>query len=191
MVRLIEIVFGVVLGASLTIYRSVIADFFAPSHLTAVVALVTIYVTAVLSWLDWHDTIDRAPYALQTFCEKVRLAVDLLVPGSYVYVLFAIDAFSEEPRGSVARFLAGYTMVFALYVVSGLLRRRQYGVRASRVGTLLAFTAYFVVLLAIYLATQHAALGAYAVVVNVAFVLLAFAGVISHRVLHAHGGMAA
>src|SRR5262245_39006532 len=132
MIRLVEIVFGVVLGSSLSLYRSVVSDPFSITHVTAVLALVTVYMTGVLSWIDWHNTMDRTPYLLGVRLEKIRFAADLLISTLYVYILFSIEALTDAPSGDLSHFLAGYVIVYALYIVSGVLRRKQYGRLASR-----------------------------------------------------------
>jgi hypothetical protein len=52
LVRLVQVVFGVVIAQSLILYRDVVV---APHlHWVATIALGVIYITTVLSWIDWQ-----------------------------------------------------------------------------------------------------------------------------------------
>ena len=77
-----------------------VVDPFSTSHLVATFALLTVYVTTVLSWIDWHVTMELRPYNfnrqnIHRFMEESRLGLDLLIVTIYAYILFTIEAFKQ------------------------------------------------------------------------------------------------
>jgi uncharacterized HAD superfamily protein len=131
LVRLIQVVFSLVVAQSLLLYRSAILDPFAYSHSTALVALLSVYLTTVWSWIDWHTTMEIRPYDVHRRMERGRLVADLGVVITYAYLLFAIEPFIKAPESDISRHLIGYPLLFALYLASGLARRRAYGPLAT------------------------------------------------------------
>jgi uncharacterized HAD superfamily protein len=155
LVRLVQVVFGLVVAQSLLLYRAVIVAPGAPHYLAAV-ALLVIYTTTVFSWIDWHTTMEFNPYNLNPrhphrTQEQFRLAVDLIIVSVYAYALFAIAIFEDDPRSSVARFLFAFPLFFVAYLVSGVLRRMTHGRHASNVRAIIEVGAAFAVLWLAYL----------------------------------------
>jgi 5'(3')-deoxyribonucleotidase len=155
LVRLVQVVFGLVIAQSLLLYRAVIVAPGSPHYLAAV-ALLVIYTTTVMSWIDWHNTMEfnpynlnpRHPYKLQ---EQLRLGLDLVIVSIYAYALFTIAIFEDNPRNSIARFLFAFPLIFLAYVVSGLLRRISHGRHASNVRVILEFGIAFGLVWLLYL----------------------------------------
>jgi 5'(3')-deoxyribonucleotidase len=161
LVRLVQVVFGLVVAQSLLLYRSVIVAPGSPHYLAAV-ALLVIYATTVLSWIDWHRTMEFNPYNLNPrhpykIQEQFRLGVDLVIVSIYAYALFTIAIFETDPRNSVARFLLAFPLIFLAYVVSGLLRRLTHGKHASNLRPILEFGLAFSLVWVLYvvLAVGH------------------------------------
>jgi hypothetical protein len=103
LVRLVQILFGVVVGQSLVLYREVVVSPFEHDYLAASLALVSIYVMIVWSWMDWNMTTEMRPYDLRRartdaspsehlaeHTERWRLYVDLAIVTVYAYVLFQV-----------------------------------------------------------------------------------------------------
>jgi 5'(3')-deoxyribonucleotidase len=144
LVRLVQITFGLVLGQSLIRYSAVLTDPFSYEHRVALIALITVYYTTVMSWIDWHNTMEHMPYnfsrrTAHSATEKLRLWSDLGVVTLYTYLLLTVEPLVENPNGNLFRHLLGYALVFAVYLASGLLRRRAYGRFASYVSTIVVF----------------------------------------------------
>ena len=61
LVRLIQIVFGLVIAQSLVLSREVLLDPLAEAHRVSALATFAVYVMTVLSWIDWHVTVTYYP----------------------------------------------------------------------------------------------------------------------------------
>jgi len=131
-VRLVQVVFALVLAQSLFLFRAVLTHPLRAENRVALLALAAVFTTTVLSWIDWHTTMVYSPYDTHHRSEKVRLFADLLVVVIYAYLLFAVEPLVGHPGVSLQRYLLGYPLVFFAYLVSGVTRRRNYGVTASR-----------------------------------------------------------
>lgn len=150
LVRLVQIVFALVLAQSLFLFRPVVTNPFAPAHQTAFLALLTVFISTVLSWNDWHVTMEYHPYDTMRKVDFARLWADLLVVVSYAYLLFTIEPFMSHPDADIGRHLLGYPLVFLFYLASGAARRHAYGPAASRMPPIVIFFGVFVGLAAVY-----------------------------------------
>jgi hypothetical protein len=144
LVRLVQIIFGLVLAQSLLIHRDVIVQPVARQNWIPMLALFTVYVTTVLSWIDWHVTMELRPYNFNPrnphrMIEQFRLSVDLLVVAVYAYLLFTIEDFKRTPEKGIADYLLGFPAVFAAYLLSGLARRWAHGTLATNPRPILVF----------------------------------------------------
>lgn len=61
LVRLVQIIFGLVVAQSLALYRDVVVHPASDGHWLAALALATVYITTALSWIDWHVTMEYSP----------------------------------------------------------------------------------------------------------------------------------
>lgn len=132
LVRLVQIVFGLVLAQSFILYRDIVVHPTAANNLVPALALATVYVTTVLSWIDWHVTMEVRPYNFNPrnryrVTEQLRLGLDMLVVIVYAYLLFVIDDVKKAPNEGVSAYLWGFPAVFAIYLLSGLARLRAHG----------------------------------------------------------------
>lgn len=155
LVRLVQVIFGLVIAQSLLLYRTVIVTPGAPHYLAAA-ALVVVYTTTVFSWLDWHITMEFNPYNLNPshpfkVHEQWRLAVDLFIVTVYAYTLFTIASFEDDPRYSLSRFLFAFPLFFLAYLVSGALRRITHGKHASNFRAIIEFGVAFSIVWLAYL----------------------------------------
>ena len=157
MLRVVQLVFGVVIATSLTTYKDVVIDPLSEAHRIAALALLAVYLTAVLSWMGWHATMERFPYLYYkqgssdiNVSEHFRVFSDLAVVILYAYVLFRIESLKIAPSCDITLMLIGYPLIFAFYLVSGCLRTKAYERPASRVCSLVAGLVAFSALVAVY-----------------------------------------
>ena len=141
LVRLVQVVFGFVLAQSLGSESAVVLRPWRAGNRLDAVALLGVYVTTVMSWIDWHATIARHPYDFSErhglrIAERLRFGVDLFVVSVYAFTLFAVRELATSGAGL---YLFGYVAMFAGYVVSGWLRRRRYGPAASILPPIVVF----------------------------------------------------
>lgn len=95
--RLIQIIYGLVIAQSLVFYREIVLEPFKPDHLVAAMALLTVLVTTVFSWIDFHRTVFLFPYQIARGVEACRLGADL---GLDLRLSAVLDsAFSGRRRG--------------------------------------------------------------------------------------------
>jgi hypothetical protein len=166
LVRLVQVFFGVVAGQGLVLYRSVLVSPFDHDHIPAALALVSIYVMIVWSWIDWNMSMEDHPYDFrtrapttlgrwQTRCERWRLYSDILIVVLYSYMLFQVGPLVGHPNADIRYLLLGYPLVFVLYLASGELRILRYGPLASNLRPILEFLGAFVILLGAYIVLWH------------------------------------
>lgn len=155
LVRLIQIVFGLVLAQSLLLYKEVILHPLDENHWISLLALSTVFVTTMMSWIDWHITMELRPYNFdykneRRRSEEIRLGVDMITVILYAYLLFSIESIVNEPSKSIAGYLTGFLLVFLAYLASGLARRHAHGPLASNPVPIIRFGAIYALLLVIY-----------------------------------------
>ena len=66
LVQLVQVFFGVVAGQGLILYRNVVVSPFDHDQIPAALALVSIYVMIVWSWIDWNTSMEDHPYDFRT-----------------------------------------------------------------------------------------------------------------------------
>src|ERR1035437_1469155 len=156
LVRLVQIVFGLVLAQSLLLHRDIVVHPFSGANWVAALALSAVYITTILSWIDWHITMEMRPYNfspqnVHLFTEKVRLGVDLFVVTVYAYLLFTIaDSQKRRPDESLGGYLFGFPVIFGAYLLSGLARRRSHGKLATNPTPIIWFGVGYVALYIAY-----------------------------------------
>jgi len=169
LVRLVQVFFGVVAGQGLVLYRAVVVSPFRHDHIPAALALVSIYVMIVWSWIDWNTSMEDHPYDFrtrartrlgrwQTRAERWRLYSDILIVVLYSYMLFQVKPLTQNPEADMRYLLLGYPLVFALYLGSGQLRILRYGPLASNLRPILEFLGLFVLILIAYIVLRHTGL---------------------------------
>jgi 5'(3')-deoxyribonucleotidase len=132
------------LKPALLLHRDVVLDPAAQANWLSALALVTVYLTTVLSWIDWHVTMEARPYNFNPrnqhrVMEQTRLGLDVLVVIAYAYLLFTIEEFKKVPDRGVGGYLLGFPVVFGAYLLSGLTRRQSHGRLASNPTPILVF----------------------------------------------------
>lgn len=166
LVRLVQVFFGVVAGQGLVLYRSVVVSPFHHDQIPAVLALVSVYLMIVWSWIDWNASMEDHPYDFrtrarttvgrwQTRCERWRYYSDILIVILYSYMLFQVQPLVGHPNADIRYLLLGYPLVFVLYLVSGELRILRYGTVASNIRPILEFLLAFLLVLGGYILLWH------------------------------------
>ncbi len=154
-VRLIQVLFGVILAQGILRNSDLVASPFAAANLVAAVGFASLYFTTVRSWIDWHLTMTKYPYDVRLSSphrstEMLRIWTDIGFVVTYAYLLFTIEPLIGNPGADVLPHLQGYAVLFGLYLCSGLLRRRHYGNSAGQVRAISIFGSMYLVLLGAY-----------------------------------------
>jgi hypothetical protein len=193
LVRGVDFLFALTLGQGILLFGDYWRDPLTSQHLTATVALVTIYVTTIQSFIDWHLAMERDPYRIgwdnkfrDRTGERLRFTTDLLIVATYAFLLLNAVPLITEPDGSLNILLAGFPTVFAFYLLWWILRHQQYpdvGSPLPMVGALIAF----LVLYGIYRGGRDCVLGGGAQSNNISL-LIALAVTLAYRVVNALGG---
>jgi hypothetical protein len=133
LVRGVDFLFALTIGQGILLYRDFWIDPLAHDHLTVALALAAIYVTTVQSYIDWHLAMERDPYLVawhrpwkeRTF-ERARFTIDLMIVGTYAFLVVNAVPLVNDPSASLDVFLAGFPVIFALYLIWSILRRKRY-----------------------------------------------------------------
>jgi hypothetical protein len=169
LVRLVQVFFGVVAGQGLVLYHEVVVSPLQHNRIPAALALTSIYVMIVWSWIDWNSTMDDRPYDFrsrarttlgrwQTRFERWRLYSDIVIVVLYSYMLFQVAPLVNHPNFDIRYLLLGYPLVFALYLVSGELRILRYGRPASNIQPILEHLVIFIALFIVYILLRQSQL---------------------------------
>ena len=199
LVRLVQILFGLVVTQSLLLYRDLLLHPFGQGHWIAFLALVSVCVAVVWSWLDWHEMMARNPYKVRTKAshhperrrlfsdvrdlEKLRFVFDLAVVTVYAYLLFSIEPFKAQPDGNIGYFLLGHVFVALTYYLSGAARQMVYGWQASNIPPILHY-GVLALLLAIsyfFLRNYWYPSGALGTALNVSYVTVSGFATLAYR----------
>lgn len=149
-VQFVDIVFGVVVAQSFARYDWLIAN--PPSSWFLFSALLTVYITTVLSWIGYHRSMHRYPYEAASFIAWLRMLADLLIVSVYAFLLFSLEPLKEGPATSrLDGYLLGYFAMFVCYLASGFARIWETSdSQASKWTGLLVFALYYLVLVLAY-----------------------------------------
>jgi hypothetical protein len=161
LVRLVQVYFGVVVAQSLVLYHEVVVSPFDHDHVAAALALASIYVMIVWSWIDWNTTMELRPYDFRPrsatpferfveHSERFRLYADIAIVTLYAYVLFQVAPLVGHSDADMRYLLLGYPIVFALYLISGFLRIIRYGPKASNVRPIVEYLGVFLAVFGLY-----------------------------------------
>ncbi len=196
LVRLVQIVFGLVVAQSFLLHRDIVLHPVSPKNFLSALALATVYITTVLSWIDWHVTMELRPYNFNPrnhyrMTEQFRLGLDLLVVTVYAYLLLAVGDLKPSPlstttpqevsNGGVASFLMGFPVLFVTYLLSGLARRRAHGRLATNPLPILVFGLAYIALLIAYYFLRPALGAGFAMWIDFGAILTAFVLMLAYR----------
>lgn len=125
----VHIFFSVVLGTSILVFKDTLfsLDFGNPSFW----ALVSVYVAAATSWMGWSKNAIDYPHSPNR-CGYLRSLVDSMIVATYAALLTIGDrvyqSFSQSrnPSNALLIYLIGFALVFALYSLTGLIRRFEH-----------------------------------------------------------------
>lgn len=132
LVSLIDLLFALVLTLPIVTSQDVVR---APWHGNGpvVLALVLGYYVVIRSYVDWHVTMEDAPYWIRTgdhkSAELRRVYVDFLIVMSYVLLFLSTKNLPKSPGSDIGEFLLLFCVIFTLYLAWGALRRFAYGSR--------------------------------------------------------------
>jgi hypothetical protein len=133
LIRGIDFLFALTLGQGILLYKDFWIDPLHSRNWPVFLALVSVYVTTFLSFIDWHLAMERMPYMVDRNLpgkvwrrEWSRVWIDLLIVMVYAFLLINGLVLIHNPNHSINAFLIGYPIIFALYLVWGLLRRKRY-----------------------------------------------------------------
>lgn len=154
-VRLVQVLFGVILAQGILRNSELIVSPFSSQNIVAVLGFGSLYFTTVRSWIDWHITMSKYPYDIRTdsphsTTEMLRLWTDIGFVVTYAYLLFTVENVIGKPGANLLPHLQGYAALFALYWVSGALRRRNYGISAGQLRAIGTFGSLYGILLFTY-----------------------------------------
>jgi len=185
MVTMVQVLFAVVLGDGLVTNKDV---FLQPSQSpVASMALLGVFITAVLSWIDWHRTTSANPYLLSRDSDVVpnspltwwpvareylRIVVDLCIVALYARLALLVPGIAVNPSATVLPYLETLALVFAAYTVAGVLRKMVFGPRASGLISLGIGFISFTLLAAAYSATAPSTPGKNGVFLSAALALM-------------------
>jgi 5'(3')-deoxyribonucleotidase len=124
-VTFVELFFAVALAASLLQFDDIL---FPPDPGNiSFWALLIVYITAITSWTGWHRSTLDYPYT-ESRAGILRAFLDATVVGTYIALLFI----GSRATHSLGGYLFGFTLIFVLYLVLGLIRRAEHGPEASK-----------------------------------------------------------
>jgi len=151
----VQIFFGIVLALGFVINKEILLSPFSKEYFLSFFALLTIVITALLNWIDWHITMNLRPYNFDRMIGKrifheLRFVSDIFIIIVYLYILIAITYFINNSYESVSKFIWGYVILFFSYFISGLLRICAYGPLASKISLILLFCLSFTALAICY-----------------------------------------
>lgn len=152
----IKLLFALVLAKGLVMYKEIVLNPFLPQNRLAAAGLLVIYLTTLLSWIDFSDTMDANPYIFSRkwkkirWFEKFRFGVDIFIVFLYAYLLFSVESFQKDPEANIHKYLLGFAGVFFLYYISGVVRVLVHGWRASRRLLIFGIFVVFVLIMGVY-----------------------------------------
>jgi 5'(3')-deoxyribonucleotidase len=182
----IQTIFGYIIGRSFHTYASVFIPPFQEDIATITIALITVYSLVLWSWINFSYTLILAPYQFKGSYEKLRFLVDLFIVLNYTYLLAYLDYINKEPCNNLKEFFICTLLIYAGYLASGLLRRREYGSKVSR-PNLIAFTLIlFGLLTTIYVSIYPHVVDK--ILLNRIFICIAFVLTLGYRLVRSVSG---
>jgi len=144
LVTLVQVFFAVVIGGGLIEFHEIL---FSPKNTVPFWALIVVFATSIMSWTGYHTSMGKYPYTHTGF-GILRLFSDIAIVIVYAFLLFA--GTSHEILAE--SYLLGFSIVFLLYVISGLFRRWEYRDKeASKTSLLVPFFISSVIVLALFM----------------------------------------
>lgn len=142
LVSLVDILFAVAVGDSiftLIFSNNLIKDWptFADIIKVSNMALLVAYIAVILSWIGYHNMIDKFPYK-----GTIRFWIDILIV--FIYIIFI---YSKE---NLSMFLIWFIFIFLLYGIGDWIRDREYNIRVSQRNKSFVFTGIFIIVYIFY-----------------------------------------
>ncbi len=126
LVWVVQILFGLVFAQSLLLYKEILLRPLTPDNVIPFVALATVYVTTLISWKDFSITMSKSPYGGKTIIGDFRFYTDVIIVVIYSITMFSIDSLTKDGNKELYVFLLCYIIIYALYLLSGIIRVIEY-----------------------------------------------------------------
>lgn len=147
----IQTIFGFMIGRSFYTYSSIFIPPYTNDIFTLSIALISVYVCILWSWIDFSFTLIVAPYQFRhKILERFRFVSDLTIVLLYSYLLVYLEYLYKNPNNYLIEFFITFILIYFGYIFSGILRKIQYGKRASRLTLIIIFCLLFLILTIIY-----------------------------------------
>jgi len=141
LVRLIDILFGLVIVEGALFYRPILAAHDS-RNVAAILALVLIMYTVVRSFVDWHVLMEQSPYRIITSSKADaksgsprslqvrtldlwRLYVDFIIVATYSVMLLRGHVLVGDSAAGLRFFFWTFPAIFVLYLIWGEFLRRS------------------------------------------------------------------
>ncbi|MCX8192396.1 MAG: hypothetical protein N3G77_01130 [Nitrososphaeria archaeon] len=175
--NLVDVIFGVLLAQGLLLYKENILNAFSVDYLSENLAILAVYVIILFSWYGYHNSIIRFPYN-RTFWSRIRLTLDLSILIVYAYMLYGLkDSY---------RLLLGSAIVFLLYLITGLVRIKEW--KDGRVSKWELNLSFFVSFLVMYFFFEHTTFMVNSYLKSIVIPILTIVAVVSYRILRYRAG---
>lgn len=166
LVRLIDILFGLVIVQGALFYRSILSAHGA-RNAPVILALALIMYTVVRSFVDWHTFMEHHPYRISTASHPTtrprwsppiqvrtldlwRLYVDFIIVATYAVLLLRAHVLLSDPAADLRFFMYLFPGVFLLYLLWGELLRLSSGALQFTAELLLIFIGLSLALAILY-----------------------------------------
>lgn len=110
----VQILFGLVFVQGLVIYKNIILEPFQGTNSFAFYALITLYISTLLSWIDFSSTIDLNPYG-RNWYGVIRFFSDVTIVCLYATALFSIQKIHEFY--DISYYLRLFVFIYLAYLV--------------------------------------------------------------------------
>jgi hypothetical protein len=138
LVDLIDVLFGVVVAVNFAMLLGSNALENLPKFEQVItvpnLSILVAYVAIILSWVGYHQMIEKNPYVLNRW-GYMRFSLDVIIVFMYTVTMYSIKI--------TPVYLASFVIIFVLYLVGGLTRNEEYKKRVSWSRGILKFTALF------------------------------------------------
>jgi len=129
---LVDVIYGLVIVEGAVAYSSLFTragEFEDLSRWVPVVlALILTYFTTIQSFVDYHLASETQPYWLRSSAKRGidlgRFYLDVVIVGSYSFVLLKCHALLEDPASNITLAFAAFPAIFLLYILWGWLREK-------------------------------------------------------------------
>jgi hypothetical protein len=185
-VRLIDLLFGLVIVQAAVTYRSAFRAHENHASSAVIVALVLVLYTVVRSFIDWHIHMEGNPFQMKTSAarnifgrtvqirtiERWRLYVDFVIVAAYSFLLLRAHVLLAGPGESIQLFFWTFPTIYLLYLVWGELLATTTGEERFSPRLLLAALVVSVILAVLYMTLGETGVGYNALFLSLELLLM-------------------